>query len=345
MRWLGRVRYRDAHALQQAILAGPGDDYLLLMEHMPVYTLGVRAEMADVLVPPSSVGAEMVRADRGGLVTYHGPGQLVGYPLVGVPVRPGATPGHVRAVEEVVIRALGDLGLAGAGRLADHPGVWVEPDGPFPRKICAVGTRVTRGRSMHGFALNVDTDLDMFAHIVPCGISDKAVTSLAAEGIEASMPEVVDAIVVRATERWAPAGTMERQDVAHRSAAPPAANVPPVAPTGAPPTGAPLAVDARKPGWLRVKAQMGTNYRAMQRTMRSLDLVTVCEEAGCPNIFECWADGTATFMINGSRCTRACGFCLVDSGRPLAADPGEPERVARAVARLGLDHAVVTAVA
>jgi lipoic acid synthetase len=79
--------------------------------------------------------------------------------------------------------------------------------------------------------------------------------------------------------------------------------------------------------------------------MRSLDLVTVCEEAGCPNIFECWADGTATFMINGDRCTRACGFCLVDTRKPLPADPGEPERVAEAVARLGLAHAVVTAVA
>ena len=79
--------------------------------------------------------------------------------------------------------------------------------------------------------------------------------------------------------------------------------------------------------------------------MRDLDLVTVCEEAGCPNIFECWADGTATFMINGDRCTRACGFCLVDTRHPLPLDPGEPERVAEAVERMGLAHAVVTAVA
>ena len=79
--------------------------------------------------------------------------------------------------------------------------------------------------------------------------------------------------------------------------------------------------------------------------MRDLDLVTVCEEAGCPNIFECWADGTATFMINGERCTRACGFCLVDTRHPLPLDAGEPERVAEAVARMGLAYAVVTAVA
>jgi lipoic acid synthetase len=106
-----------------------------------------------------------------------------------------------------------------------------------------------------------------------------------------------------------------------------------------------LALDERKPEWLRVKARMGKEYRSLRRTMRQLDLVTVCEEAGCPNIYECWSDGTATFMINGDRCTRACGFCLVDTRKPLAADPDEPERVAEAVRRLELAHAVVTTVA
>jgi lipoic acid synthetase len=106
-----------------------------------------------------------------------------------------------------------------------------------------------------------------------------------------------------------------------------------------------VSIGERKPEWLRVKARMGDEYRSLRRTMRSLDLVTVCEEAGCPNIYECWADGTATFMINGDRCTRACGFCLVDTRRPLPPDPGEPGRVAEAVARLALTHAVVTTVA
>jgi lipoic acid synthetase len=91
---------------------------------------------------------------------------------------------------------------------------------------------------------------------------------------------------------------------------------------------------------------MGPEYLELKRTMRSLDLVTVCEEAGCPNIFECWGDGTATFMINGERCTRGCGFCLVDTRKPDAPpDPQEPEHVAEAVARMGLAHAVITAVA
>jgi lipoic acid synthetase len=106
-----------------------------------------------------------------------------------------------------------------------------------------------------------------------------------------------------------------------------------------------VALRERKPEWLRVKANFGEEYRSLRRTMRELSLVTVCEEAGCPNISECWADGTATFMINGDRCTRACGFCLVDTRKPAAPDPGEPARVAEAVARMGLAHAVVTTVA
>jgi lipoic acid synthetase len=104
-------------------------------------------------------------------------------------------------------------------------------------------------------------------------------------------------------------------------------------------------IGERKPVWLRAKAEMGPEYRALKHTMRSLDLVTVCEEAGCPNIFQCWAEGTATFMINGDRCTRACGFCLVDTHKPEPPDAAEPQRVADAVASLGLAYAVVTAVA
>ena len=113
---------------------------------------------------------------------------------------------------------------------------------------------------------------------------------------------------------------------------------------GVDPAGA-LPLEARKPPWLRANAHMGTEFRSLRKTVRGLGLVTVCEEAGCPNIFECWADGTATFMINGDRCTRACGFCQVDTAKPLPLDPDEPERVAEAVARLGLAHAVVTCVA
>src|SRR5262249_55140259 len=100
-----------------------------------------------------------------------------------------------------------------------------------------------------------------------------------------------------------------------------------------------------RPEWMRVKARFGDGFLDVKRLVRDLDLHTVCESAGCPNIFECWADRTATFMILGDRCTRACGFCLVDTRKPLPVDPGEPERVARAVKTMGLEHAVITCVA
>ncbi|MBO0714102.1 MAG: lipoyl synthase [Acidimicrobiales bacterium] len=352
VRWLGRVGYLDAHAVQRALFARSAEDYLLLLEHPHVYTLGVRADRGHLLAEPRSVGAELVRVDRGGDVTYHGPGQLVGYPIVSVPTEPGATAGYVARVEEAIIAALADLGLPGAGRLPGYPGVWLDPEGPGARKICAVGVRLSRGRSMHGFALNLDPDLAYFSRIVPCGIPDKAVTSLRAEGRTPSMAEVVEAVATRLAEQLAPGRGVERQGLPFGAPAREAARVTLGAPrsaarlaaAGTDPA-ASLALGERKPAWLRARARMGPEYLGLKRTLRQLSLVTVCEEAGCPNIFECWGDGTATFMINGARCTRSCGFCLVDTRRPLPVDPDEPERVAEAVARMGLAHAVVTAVA
>jgi lipoic acid synthetase len=357
VRWLGTVGYADAHALQRAMMTRSDEEYLLLLEHPHVYTGGVNADASHVLVDLTQVGASMVRTDRGGDVTYHGPGQLVGYPLLNVPVRPGSTHAHVHDLEQLIIDVLDGFGLP-AGRMPEHRGVWVDAQGPRPRKICAVGVRMSRGRSMHGFALNVRPDLAMFDHIVPCGISDKGVTSMLAEGVDVSMREVVDAVVDQAERRWGPG--LERADAAWRVAPSDLSAFTRSAGTRSASTGGRLelrlaeagvapgtgiSVTQRKPAWLRVNAEMGPEFRDLKRTMRSLDLVTVCEEAGCPNIFECWADGTATFMINGERCTRACGFCLVDTRKPAALDPGEPERVAQAVERMGLAHAVVTAVA
>lgn len=387
VRWLGAVPYAEAHALQRGLFERGADDWLLLLEHPHVYTLGVRADLEHLLVPPADVGADLVRSDRGGDVTYHGPGQLVGYPILSVPGKRGGgmadTVAYVRAVEQVVIDALGDLGLPGADRLDGYPGVWVDVEGPSPRKIAAIGVRLTRGRSMHGFALNVDPDLTMFDHIVPCGIPDKAVTSLAAEGLDVSMRDAVDAVAARAVARWSP-GAHDRADVVwrhHRTdLAPFSRGEGPGAPAGSveAPTVEPssveavpvaigrrdgtttsrrqvrlaeagvvqgLAVGERKPDWLRAPLRRGPEHLRLQRLLRDLDLVTVCEEAGCPNLSECWSDGTATFMINGERCTRACGFCLVDTRHPEAPSADEPEAVAEAVARMGLDFAVLTAVA
>ncbi len=376
VRWLGRARYRDVLAVQHALFAGSTDDHLLLVEHPHVFTLGARGDRRHILADPDRIGAEVVEADRGGDVTYHGPGQLVGYPILTLPGKRGGgmadTARYVRSVEQLLVDALRELGLGGCGRLDDYPGVWVEPDGPEPRKIAAIGVRLSRGRSMHGFALNVDPDMAYFEAIVPCGIADKAVTSLRFEGIDASMRDVTEAVADLAIGRWGSAGS-DRADVAWRigpgdlsafsrgqgpGAVPRVGDAQPRPPAsdelvpvrlrgrlaeagvhqGMP-------ITERKPEWMRVKADMGPGYRRLERVVRDLELVTVCQEAGCPNIFECWNDGTATFMILGERCTRKCGFCLVDTRKPDPPDRDEPARVAEAVARMGLEYAVITMVA
>ncbi|MGH9212070.1 MAG: lipoyl(octanoyl) transferase LipB, partial [Acidimicrobiales bacterium] len=209
VRWLGRVPYAEALAVQRAFHQQSADDHLMLLEHPHVFTWHRPAHLEHILVPPASVGAELARTDRGGDVTYHGPGQLVGYPIVSVPQRPSA---YVHSVEQLVIDSLADLGLYDVGRLKGYPGVWVDPDGEDPRKVCAVGVRLSRGRAMHGFALNVDPDMRYWSYIVPCGISDKAVTSLAAEGVMSTMHDVVDAVAARAAVLWGH-GDVERQDV------------------------------------------------------------------------------------------------------------------------------------
>ncbi len=373
VRWLGTVPYAEASDLQHALFDHGRDDWLLLLEHPHVYTLGANADPTNVLVEPSSVGAECLRTDRGGDVTYHGPGQLVGYPVLSVPGKRGGgmadTVAYVRSVEELVIGALNDLGLTDVGRLEQYPGVWVGPNSDTPRKIAAIGVRLTRGRSMHGFAINVDPDMSMFSHIVPCGIADKSVTSLAQEGIATSMAAVVDAIVDRAAALWAVDRTVDRAEIIRRSTGGDEDLSPfsrgagagePVR-TGADHRAGPslrlkgrlaeagvvdgIDVGERKPEWMRAPLKIGARPLELKKTLRDLQLVTVCEEAGCPNLSECWADGTATFMINGERCTRKCGFCLVDTRHPEPLDPQEPSRVAEAVAQMGLDFAVVTTVA
>lgn len=168
----------------------PTSNYLLFCEHPHVYTLGTSGHPDNLLVSQdrltNELGATFVKIRRGGDITYHGPGQLVGYPILDLDNFFTDIHRYMRLLEESVILTLADYGLD-AGRI-DGPGherltgVWLDYDnGPLPRKICAMGVKASRWVTMHGFALNVNTDLSYFTHIVPCGIPDKAVTSMAAE--------------------------------------------------------------------------------------------------------------------------------------------------------------------
>ncbi len=354
-RWLGLVPYGEAEALQRAVHEHSDTQYLLLQEHPHVYTLGSRADHAHVLCDPTEVGAELVEADRGGDVTYHGPGQLVGYPIVALEEwRAGQRDvvAYVRRLEDVLITVLAEFGIV-ADRSPGYTGVWVGEE-----KIAAIGVRVARGRTRHGFALNVDPDLTMFEHIVPCGIPDRGVTSMArvlgrALRHTSALREVTDRVVADFAHAFG-FDTVERQDVAWKApavVAPSADGGAPVSPVrllgrlAAAGVEADPEVGAHRPEWMRVRARFDDGFLELKNTMRGLDLHTVCEEAGCPNIYECWSDRTATFMILGDRCTRACGFCQVDTRKPEPVDADEPRRVAEAVARMGLAHAVITCVA
>ena len=366
VRWLGRVPYREALAVQQAMFTHGRTDHLLLLEHPHVFTHGPRADIAaNVRVDPTAVNAELVSVKRGGDVTYHGPGQLVGYPIVNVTNALGAAD-HVCTIQRVLVATLHDLGVRDVGCLPDYPGVWVGVSSSNPRKIAAIGVRLANGRTMHGFALNVCPDMRyMRDYIVPCGIGDKPVTSLAEEGVAVEMQHVVDVVTRHAGDAWGgsiepwsvePVG-VERQDVAWKrrpeDLAPFSRGEGSVVAAGGRAAARlqdagvaeGLSILTRKPEWLRPKVKLGAEVLQLKRTVREHSLVTVCEEAGCPNLSDCWADGTATFMVLGERCTRACGFCLVDTRKPLQLAADEPERVAAAIAAMSLDHAVLTMVA
>jgi len=376
------MAFAEAYDLQQQLFRSSDSDHLLLLEHDHVFTAGTRADLNNLLVEPAALGAPLVDADRGGDLTYHGPGQLVGYPIMSVPGKRGGgmadTVAYVRQVEQILIDVVTELGISNCGRLKGYPGVWIDPD-KKPRKIAAIGLRLSRGRSMHGFALNVSTDLQWFEKIVPCGISNYPVTSLAEEGIDVDMETVVETLVNRAVKTWGLKG-YDRADVVWRhtpddlskfsrgegagdsisrqTSEATATNQelsPVFANKGttkhrknrleqAGVVGG-LQISSRKPSWMKVKLDLNSGYKVLKNTMRELELVTVCEEAGCPNIYECWGQGTATFMINGERCTRACGFCMVDTRLPMPIDIEEPLRIAEAVRRMDLKHVVITAVA
>ena len=185
--WLGRIAYRDAWQLQKRVAAERADgtigDRLLLLEHPAVLTLGRHADESHVRASEAELarrGIEVVRVERGGEVTYHGPGQLVAYPILGLSRRGLLLRPLVRALEAAMVETCAAFGVA-AARRDGHPGCWCDPDGTNPRKIGALGIRVERGVTYHGIALNIAPVLADFELIDPCGMPDVASTSIARE--------------------------------------------------------------------------------------------------------------------------------------------------------------------
>jgi hypothetical protein len=351
VRWLGRVPYHEAHAVQSAL-------------HAAATTTTSCSSSTRCLHPrrPGRPGPCSRRSGIGGGHRWCGP-------TGGRRHLPRSRPGRRLSDRERPHGPGGDTrSRARGGTGGDrHPGrartscrdvrpaipaSGSTPTGPEPRKICAIGVRVSRGRSMHGLALNVDPDMTWFDRIVPCGLPGQGgdvagrrrhrrrgwPTSSIGPGPPRRRPVGSRrcrrpsgrgrgvAATGRSGTRWGPGrprGPHSGERVPGRSELRIRLRQAGVDPDGG------LALAERKPSWLRVPARMGDDFLALRHTVKDLDLVTVCEEAGCPNIFECWADGTATFMINGERCTRGCGFCLVDTRHPLPDGPGRARACGR----------------
>jgi lipoic acid synthetase len=359
-RWLGRVPYLEAWDLQKAIWEGRTtgrtvDDYLLLVEHPHTYTVGRNGDGSNLRIPEAGlvdIGASIHDVDRGGDITYHGPGQLVGYPIVGVPKLEGGydAVGHVRRIEDVLVATLADVGI-NAWIEDGYTGVWTESG-----KIAAIGVRVSRGVSTHGFALNIKPEMEYFDHIVPCGIEGRRVTSVSEIlKTDMSIEEIAERLLVH-VDKLSMLEEHESQLGAFvRGSGRTAFEVDRMVDAGVfnPASRSETAVMIRglladepeKPDWMKVRVDLSDpRFMELKKLNRSLDLNTVCEEAGCPNIYECWSSGTSTLMLGGDTCTRACSFCDVNTGKPGEVDEGEPVRAAEAVAAMGLNHAVLTSV-
>lgn len=325
---LGKADYKSVWELQKTLqnfrIEGQIADSVILVEHPPTITLGKDSCKEHIVAGEEWLaghGFQVFEIERGGDVTYHGPGQLVGYPILDL--KDYAQDVHllVYKLEEALIRTLFAFGVK-AGRRVGFPGVWVGE-----KKIASIGLGLHRWVTIHGFALNVNPDMAHFMTIVPCGLSGVQMTSLAEElSGSIRMIEVKNRILEEmcALFRWEMRPISQKVETQ-------------LAVKG-------LAARAWRPSWLSVKAPLSGVIEEMEGLLARGRLHTVCEGACCPNAGECFALGTATFMILGDVCTRGCRFCAVSKGVPSAPEPEEAEALAQTVKTLNLKHAVITSV-
>ena len=334
--WLGRIDYETATALQEQLVFGKlengrhgfpePEDTLLLLEHPPLYSYHSEQDLETCLREKKddfwrSVRAEHIavaRTSRGGKMTYHGPGQLVGYMIKRLE-GPFARD-FVSQLAHGIMITLAEYGMPSRYR---DGGVWVACADGVERKICSFGVRFVHSRiTMHGFALNVTAEpLRNLQRIYPCGAdSDRIVTSLSEHmGIDLPLEEVAD-------------------DVAHSLGVAFRESMRMTSPYefGFYPAG--------KPQWVRKTVAHSPALANTRALVKDAKLHTVCEEARCPNLSECWSRGDATIMILWDTCTSSSGFCSVKTGRPPPLDWSEPSRTARAVAHIPHSHIVITSV-
>ena len=321
---IGRnVSYDEALCWQEEAVAllkrdAEAAERIFFIEHTPVITMGRSSDPRHLLRSAADLeasGIALRAARRGGSFTYHGPGQWTIYPILRLAARGRDLHRYLRQLEEVAIRFLARRGLSGI-RVPGRSGVWVEERGRLA-KIAAVGIAVTNWISYHGLAVNIAPDLEIFRRaIIPCGIPPEEgdVTSLAALGCHCDMETAAAELTADFEEIFQVRCNHVR----------------------------------RFPPWLRKRLPTGGQAREVREHLHALRLDTVCRQARCPNQSECFAKGRATFLLLGPWCTRNCRFCSVErcgAHQHLPQpDADEPRRVAEAIARLRLRHAVITSV-
>ena len=356
IRWIGKLPYSEAYDLQLGIHRSvsqnnSNDDYLLLLEHDGVITSGRSAKKNNLLVSEeelSSRGIDFFETDRGGDITYHGEGQLIGYPIVRLSDPKKILP-FVRSLENVIIDTLNEFSIDSFTK-EDDTGVWTSAG-----KIASIGIKVSKWTTYHGFSLNIFDNLEGFNLINPCGNESEKMSSIHQFNNQVSF-EDVSSVISKNFEKIFNYEKIDKQfsqftpkqlkttkefnidEMVKRGVFKPNKNIIPITIRGVLPN------EPRRPEWMKVKANLGNDYISLKNLLSEKKLNTVCEEASCPNIYECWSMGTATFMIMGDVCTRACGFCDVKTGKPGQLDLDEPTRVAESVKAMQLSHAVITSV-
>jgi lipoic acid synthetase len=356
VRWLGNLPYSEALILQKGLkesVAGEHNpyDYLLLLEHNNVITIGRTGDTNNLLLDSEELekkGIEFFETDRGGDVTFHGKGQLIGYPIMRLQDPKKVIP-FVRSLEQTIIKTLGSFDIEAFSK-EDDTGVWTSEG-----KIASIGVKVSKWTTYHGFALNIFDKLEGFDFINPCGNQEEKIASVHTFNSEISFDDIVNKITETFTaefgyedvgiqmSQFTPTQLKKQKkheidEMLDKGVFQKNNNLVPITIKGLLPN------EPERPEWMKVKANLGKDYRDLKNLISEKKLNTVCEEASCPNIYECWSMGTATFMIMGDTCTRACGFCDVNTGKPNDLDELEPLRVAESVLTMGLTHAVITSV-
>ena len=356
VRWLGKLPYGEAYILQKGLHSATSQenspfDYLLLLEHNNVVTIGRSGDINNLLVSKNILNEnniEFFETDRGGDITFHGDGQLIGYPIIRLDDPKKVVP-FVRKIENVIIETLAELSIKAFSK-TDDTGVWTKEG-----KIASIGIKVSKWTTLHGFSLNISENTKGFDFINPCGSSDEHVVSIQQYDETVSFKEVTEIISKKFVEifkyekvdkqfsQFTPRQLKKKKEfhidqLVNNGVFNASKNSVPITLNSS------VKSEPERPEWMKVKANLGKDYLSLKSLIKEKRLNTVCEEASCPNIYECWSMGTATFMIMGDTCTRACGFCDVNTGKPCDLDMDEPYRVAESVKIMGLTHAVITSV-